>query len=332
MTPIPTPAELHDATRQLALLARLGYPLSEGLQAMEETSPWLAGVGESLARGDTLTQAVTRHPRVFSPFYAAMVEAAEASEKPAPLMARLSEWLERSDSVRRRVRQALFHPWLVLNCLGLQLLVMFTLVVPGVLIPLAAAAARPLPDGLSGLLQSGLVPAFLLVALVALNLAVLRDGPATAAVSSWLPWAGPLRQLADQALWARALGSLLAAGVELPRALRQAGSVVLSPSVRQELDRVAERVDRGSTLAEALAESDLLDSQLAWSAAAGDEREELACQMLDAAESLDQQVERRTEHSLRMAGPWALGAVGVLVALGLVAFWAPFYNSLSAMP
>jgi type II secretory pathway component PulF len=330
--PIPTPAELHDATRQLALLARLGYPLSEGLQAMGETSPWLAGVGESLARGDTLTQAVSRHPRVFSPFYAAMVEAAEASEQPAGLMARLSEWLERSDSIRRRVRNALFHPWLVLNCLGLQLLAMLVLVVPGVLIPLAGAGGRPLPPTLSGLLESGLVPAFLLVALVALNLAVLRDGPATAAVSSWLPWAGPLRQLADQALWARALGSLLAAGVELPRALRQAGSVALMPSVHQELDRVGERVDRGSTLAEALAESPLLDSHLAWSAAAGDEREELACQMLDAAESLDQQVERRTEHSLRMAGPWALGAVGVLVALGLVAFWAPFYNSLGALP
>jgi len=53
--------------------------------------------------------------------------------------------------------------------------------------------------------------------------------------------------------------------------------------------------------------------------------------MLDSADDLDESVRRRTEHSLRMAGPWALLAVGLLVALGLVAFWAPFYASAGAI-
>ncbi len=331
MSQSPTPIDLQNATRQLALLARLGYPLAEGLQAMGQACPWLTPVAEGMARGDTLAQAVARHPRLFSPFYAAMVEAAEASEQPASLVARLSEWLERSDSVRRRVRNALFHPLLVLNALGLELLLLLTLVVPAVLIPMATVAGHSPPPAVLALMRSGLVPVALGLALLALNLAVLREGPATAAVVTWLPWAGPLRQVADQALWARALGCLLAAGVDLPAALRRAAEVVGMPRVRQEVDRVAERVERGSNLAEALAESPLLDSHLAWSAASGDQREELACLMLDSADDLDEAVRRRTEHALRMAGPWALLAVGLLVALGLVAFWAPFYASAGAI-
>ncbi len=331
MSQTPTPVDVQNATRQLALLARLGYPLAEGLQAMGQASPWLAGVAEGMARGDTLAQAVRRHPRLFSPFYAAMVEAAEVSEQPAPLVARLSEWLERSDSVRRRVRNALFYPLLVLNALGLELLLLLTVIVPSVLLPMATMAGHPPSPAVLTLLQSGLVPALLVLALVALNLAVLREGPATAAAVTWLPWAGPLRHLADQALWARALGCLLAAGVELPKALRQAALVVGMPRIRQEVDLVTERVERGANLAEALAESPLLDSYLAWSAASGDEREELACLMFDSADYLDGVVQRRTEHSLRMAGPWALLAAGLLVALGILAFWAPFYSSAGAI-
>lgn len=332
MSLTPTPLDLQNATRQVAMLARLGYPLGEGLKAMGQASPWLEGVAEGLARGDTLAQAVKRHPRVFSPFYATMVQAAEESEEPASLVGRLSEWLERSDSVRRRVRSALFYPLLVLNTLGLELLVLLVLVVPTVLLPLAAAGGHPFPAPVASFLGSGFAPALLLVALVALDAAFLREGPATASASAWLPWAGPLRQLADQALWARALGCLLGAGVELPRALRQAAPVVTMPAVGREVERVADRVDRGSTLAEALAESPLLDSYLAWSAAAGEEREELAGLMLDSADHLEAQVQRRTEHSLRMAGPWAMLAVGGLVVLGLLAFWVPFYGSVSTLP
>jgi len=266
----PTAADLQNATRQLALLARLGFPLAEGLQSMGQACPWLTPVAEGMARGDTLTRAVHRHPRLFSPFYAAMVEAAEVSEQPATLLAHLSQWLERSDSVRRRVRNALFHPLLVFNALGLELLLLLTVVVPSVLLPLATVAGHPPLPAVGALLGSGLVPALLVLALGALNLAVLREGPATAALVTFLPWAGSLRQQADQALWARALGCLLAAGLNMPAALRGAAGVVAMPRVRQEVDRVTERVERGSTLAEALAESAFLDSHLAWSAASGD--------------------------------------------------------------
>lgn len=330
-SPPPTPREILEATRQVALLARLGYPLAEGLKSMGEASPWLDRVGEAMAGGDSLGRALQRHPRVFSPFYAAMVQAAEASEHPEGLLTRLSEWLERADSVRRRVRTALFYPLLVLDTLLLQLLLLVFLGVPQVLFGLLATGDTPAPAWIVEIASSGWLGLLVGLALVMVNVAALQDGPLASRATGLLPWAGPLRALAEQGLWARALGSLLAAGLDVPEALRRAGTVVRHPALQEEFRGVAERVDAGSTLAEALAEGPSLDPWLAWSAAAGQAREELGVLMLEAADALDAQVERRVEHTLRMTEPWAMLSVGVLVLLGLVAFWFPFYAGISGV-
>ena len=327
----PTPREILAATRQLALLARLGYPLAEGLQAMGSSAPWLARVGESMASGDTFAAALQRHPRVFSPFYSAMVAAAEASEEPQHLLGRLSEWLERADSVRRRVRSALLYPLLVLDSLLLEGAVLFGLGMPGLLFALAGAEPGPSAGGLQKLLTSPLPLLAVLAALGVLNLAALHDGPLAAGITARLPWAGPLRTLAEQGLWARALGGLLAAGMPLTRALQTAAGVVRLPELRAEFLAVAERVAAGSPLAAALAEGRRLDPYLAWSAAAGELQEEQATLMLEAAEALEGQVQDRVEHALRMTEPWALLAVGALVALGLASFWWPLYATISGI-
>ncbi|HXE72478.1 MAG TPA: type II secretion system F family protein, partial [Candidatus Nitrosotenuis sp.] len=91
-------SHLVEATRQMALVARAGHPLGEALRASAGQSRWLARVADQIEAGDTVAQAMRRHPRVFSPFYTSMVEAAEASENPADLLGQLSRWLERADS------------------------------------------------------------------------------------------------------------------------------------------------------------------------------------------------------------------------------------------
>lgn len=302
-------SDMLEAARQMALLARLGYPMADGLKAMADASPWLGRVGEDLERGDTLAGAVRRHPRAFSPFFARMAEAAEGSPKPERVLEDLSRWLERADRLRRQVRTAFVYPLLVCNMLILQLVVVLGLLAPLAVFPLFGRAG----------------PAFDKVAIAGLALALLLNwGALRSGWDSRLPWIGGLRRRAEQALWARALGSLLAAGVDVPRAARMAAETVDLPGLRNELLRCAERMDRGSTLAESLAEASRLEPVLAWTAAAGEDREDLAPLFLDAADLLDREVDRASLQVVRLAEPVALAAVGLLVACGLLLFWVPF--------
>lgn len=306
--------EMLEAARQLALLARLGYPMADGLKAMAGASPWLGRLAEDMEAGDSLAGAARRHPRVFSPFFASMAEAAEGSGAPEATLAALSRWLERSDRLRQRVRTALFYPTLVVNALLLQLALVLGWAVPLGVLPLL---------GLSAPVHLDFLILVALGALVAVNLLMHR--------ASGLFWAGALRARAEQALWARALGALLGAGVEVPKAVRLSAGVVELPWLREDLAAVGAELDRGSSLGEALAERPRLDPMLAWTAAAGEEREELAPLFLDAADLLDREVDRQSAQVVRLAEPVALVAVGLLVASGLAAFWWPFYQAVGGV-
>lgn len=303
-----------EAARQLALLARLDYPMTDGLKAMAGASPWLGRMAEDLEAGDSLAGAARRHPRVFSPFFASMLEAAEGSGAPAATLKALSSWLERSDRLRRRVQTALFYPFLVLNALVLQVTFVLVLAAPLGVLPLLDMAVPWRPD---------VVVVLSVALLVALNLVARR-------ASDFL-WAGALRARAEQAVWARALGSLLGAGVEVPKALRLSSGAVELPWLREDLEAAGTELDRGRSLAEALAERPRLDPMLAWTAAAGEDREELAPLFLDAADVLDREVDRQAAQVVRLTEPVALVAVGLLVMLGLVAFWWPFYRATSGI-
>ncbi|HEY4002452.1 MAG TPA: type II secretion system F family protein [Candidatus Xenobia bacterium] len=320
-----SPAELLDATRQMAVLARLGFPLADGVQAAGEGSRWLSTVGAHMAEGDTLAQAVGRHPRIFSPFYRAMVEAAEVAEKPERVLTALSQFIERADTLQRNVRTTLFYPLLLVNAALLELILILVSVVPAVLVPLAQWAGHWTTADVLSHLSSQALPAALVIALLGLNVVALRPG-APDALAGRVPGMKPLQRLAQQGLWAQALGSLLAAGVQMTGALRQAATVVSDPVLATALDRLGAAVDRGDTLSDALASVPGLDPSLAWSVAAGERREDLGPLLLDAAAFIDHQVDRRMAYAVRMLEPWSQAAAGLVVCTVLLSFWAPFYT------
>lgn len=103
------------------------------------------------------------------------------------------------------------------------------------------------------------------------------------------------------------------------------------PRLRRAFQASGEAVRRGGRLSDALADAPGVDAALSWAVAAGEDREDLAPLLRDLATSLDEQVRRRADHAIRMAEPWALTAVGVLVLIGLLSFWWPFYAAIGAV-
>jgi len=296
--------ELLEVTRQLAVAARAGLPLGEALRQLPlDASQYLGAVREDLARGDTLARAVARYPRAFSPFYANMVEAAEAAERPAGVLTSLSRWLESSDRLERELRSALLYPYWLANALGV-----FLLLVAG-LAGYALRAASPWwAPALGGLAAAGLL---------AFNLAVWTGQGRR--LTALVPGLARLRRQAQEALWVRALGSLLAAGVPLPKALSQAAGVVWEPDLRA----VGLAVERGTSLAQA---AEGLEPVARWALQRGD-----AALMLFAAEHLESEVEARARRFIRELATVTVLALGLLVLASALLFWLPFYGQLGMM-
>jgi len=114
--------EVLEFTRAMAALLPVGMPLAQALNAASgvasgDVRDAVLDVRSRVERGDTLSVALTSHPRLFAPLYVGLVRAGEKSGDIDTAFDRLSKHLEREEQLRGRVLSAAIYP-LLLACAG----------------------------------------------------------------------------------------------------------------------------------------------------------------------------------------------------------------------
>ena len=90
----------------------------------------LTEIADDIADGSSVTNALKKHPKVFSAFYVNMIAAGEESGKMSQTFNYLSDYLERSYAVTSKVKGALIYPSFVLGVFVIVMYLMLTLVIP----------------------------------------------------------------------------------------------------------------------------------------------------------------------------------------------------------
>lgn len=260
------------ATRQISTLLTAGVPLVTALATVQEQTEdphfgrTLALIRDEVTTGETLANALGRHPEYFPVDYVHLILAGELSGALDQVTERLADSLERRQARRARVSAALAYPVFMTLVGGLVLFFLLSFIIP-TLTDLFAnlGAALPWPTrillGVSGFLQR-----FWWVVLLAVGLAgflarrSLRNPGRyrrLEALAFKVPFFGPLFQqlLLAQAL--RGLAVMTAGGVALTTALTVTAQAMGRSGFAQALALAAEKVGQGRSLAEGLTASGL---------------------------------------------------------------------------
>jgi type IV pilus assembly protein PilC len=122
-------------TKQLSILQDAGLPILRSLRILElQQKPGrlknaLGDVCDEIEGGATLSEAMSKCPRVFSRLYINMIKAGEAGGALEVILRRLSEFLERSESLKRKVKGAMIYPIVViLVAVGILCFIMWKIV------------------------------------------------------------------------------------------------------------------------------------------------------------------------------------------------------------
>jgi type IV pilus assembly protein PilC len=122
-------------TKQLSILQDAGLPILRSLRILEvQQKPGrlkytLADVGDEIEGGATLSEAMAKSPKVFNRLYVNMIKAGEAGGALEVILRRLSEFLERSESLKRKVKGAMIYPIVVvLVAVGILTFIMLKIV------------------------------------------------------------------------------------------------------------------------------------------------------------------------------------------------------------
>ncbi|MBT5847142.1 MAG: type II secretion system F family protein, partial [Verrucomicrobiales bacterium] len=135
---LPTVAgkELTQFTRQLAVLIDAGLPLMRGMTTLAKSTqnPYFKGIineiGLTIEGGSTFSEALAKHPKIFDKLYVNMVKAGEIGGVLEIALNRLSEFMEKSQSIKGKVKAAMFYPIAVMIVAVIIVGILMTFVIP----------------------------------------------------------------------------------------------------------------------------------------------------------------------------------------------------------
>lgn len=327
-------------TRELATLLQAGLPLVRGLEllARKERHPWLRSLIRDLAAelkaGSPLSAAMQRYPGVFDGLYLGMVRAGEAGGMLGGVMERLAGFQQKSARLRGRVQIALVYPVIVSTVATGIIGALLVFVVPRferIFADLLRGA--PLPPltravlATSEMLRSHVGPIVLTAVGCTAIFRWLRTRPVSARILDGallqLPAFGPILTKAAVGRFCRTLGTLLAGGVPMLRALQVARDTAGNLRVAAAVDVIEARVRSGSTMAAAIEATDLFPPMVPGLVEVGEQTGQLPAMLGHIADIYDEEVDVSVAGLGSLIEPLLIVVLALAVGTIVIALFLP---------
>jgi general secretion pathway protein F len=320
--------EIAMMTREIATLLRAGLPLDRALEIVvnladkDEVAEILNEVRQDVRGGASLHAALEAQKGVFSRFYLNMIRAGEAGGALEVVMARLTEFMERSKELRETVKSALIYPAILVMVAVVSVVVLLIFVVPqftqmfeesGKALPLATqivvAAGEFFQAWWWALIGGGIV----LYALFKRQMAEPDSRYRWDERFLALPLVGDLVAKIEMARFSRTLGTLLDNGVSLLAALSIVKETLTNSVMADRLDEVATKLREGKGLGAPLMEAEVFPRLGVHMVMVGEETGRLSEMLIQVADVFDREVKTAVKRTLGLLEPALILGLGLLI-------------------
>lgn len=334
--------ELVMVTRNLGSMLNAGLALSRALSVIERQTrnPRLKvimrNVVADINKGEPFHKAISAYPKVFNDLYVAMIGAGEESGQMSNTLQTLSMQMERSSSLRKKIKGAMIYPAIVITILVIIGFLMMIFVMPSITdtfkkldvdLPATTQALMAISDFMSA---NALLSIGGAIAAVVGFVFALRTGTGRR-VTSWiipkLPVIGKMAKETNAARTARTLSSLLSSGVDVIRALEITRDVVQNYYYKQIIEEAAKRVEKGTALSDVFVErSDLYPILVGEMILVGEETGNISKMLNELADFYETEVEQKTKDLSTIIEPLLMVFIGGTVGFFALAMIAPIYS------
>jgi len=328
-------------TRQLTSLLRAKVELVPAVTILKDQCPagglrlLLDDLERHMRDGNSFSDALTRHPRVFAPLFLSAIRAGEAAGKLDAVLLKLVEFGEQQELLESRLKTALAYPLLLL-LLGMGSLVFFIWVV----VPRMAGlfdqlgGALPWPTHVLIVLSEGLSHSWMWILAAGVGAGVLvsrlrrmpRIVAATERALMWLPITRDLLQARQASRFTRTLQLLLDSGLPVFQAMDVARPTLGSALMERRMQEAQEHVKRGASVSESLRSARCFPPLVTHMVAVGESSGTLVA-VLD---ELASYYERFLDESLRiltaLLEPMMILVMGILVGFCVLAMVLPVFQ------
>ncbi|MFA5933884.1 MAG: type II secretion system F family protein [Candidatus Paceibacterota bacterium] len=293
---------------------------------------------EEINRGGTLSDGMHNSPRVFPMLFVSMVRAGEESGTLSQTMKEISNHLEKTYLLNKKIKSAMTYPAIIMSAVVLIGILMLTFVVPtltktfkemNVALPASTQFIIWISDFLSqhffaaiftllGIVIGAIYLARLPIVMRILDIVILK-----------IPVVGPLAKEVNASRTARTLSSLLNAGVDMSRSILITKDVLQNSLYKKVLDDASHAIEKGIPLSSVFKDNPkLYPIMVGEMIEVGEETGALSKMLLDIATFYEEDVDTKTKDLSTIVEPVLMIMIGGAVGFFAVSMISPMYSLL----
>lgn len=336
------PADIAYFSRQLATMLAAGVPVVQAFDIIgrghenERMRRLAFNVRDDIGAGNSLSQALAKHPKYFDELYVSMVAAGEQSGRLEDLLKRVATYKEKTEALKRKVKKAMFYPAAVVVAAILVTGILLIFVIPkfqsfyssfGASLP---AFTRWVIGVSESVQHIGWLYLLILIALIAGIISARKRSYGfhrfLDRIALKLPVLGLIMNKSAVARFARTLSITFAAGVPITDALktvaRSTGNIVYQEAVLQANTQVA----AGMRIHRALEETAIFPNVVTQMIAIGEESGEVEVMAAKVAEFYEEEVDTLVDGLSSLLEPIIMVVLGIIVGALVIAMYLPIFN------
>lgn len=334
-------ADLVMFTRQLATMVDAGLAMVQSLQALADQTQNKAmrdvikDVCARVEAGDSFSEALQKHPKVFNRLYIAMVGAGERGGLLSEILARLAVYLENTARLRKKVKSAMMYPTVV-TVVAIAITIFLLVKVIPVFGEIYSGFDAKLPGPTQFLISlSEIVQRFFILILLALGGAVYgwfaflktKQGR-----EFWdkqrikLPIFGVIAHKICLARFTRTLASLVRSGVPILEVLNIVSQTVGNVVMEKAIKAASGDIERGESISQALGKHPVFPNMIIRMITAGEQTGKIDNMLERIADFLDEEIETTLSGLTSLIEPILIVFLGVVVGGMVICMFLPIFK------
>jgi len=333
-------------TRQFSTLQDAGLPVLRSLRILErQMKPSvlknsLIDVLDDVESGAALSEAMGKHPKTFNRLYVNMVRAGEAGGALEVILQRLADFLEKGQSLKRKIIGAMVYPAVVIFVAVAILTFIMVAIIPkfkkifdefDLTLPWATLTLIRISNWMAEYWWT--IPLFpislyMLIKLIRMSRA---GNYALDRAILWVPVLGSLVEKAIVARTMRTLGTLISSGVPILEAINIVKETANNSVFERMFQRVFESIREGDTIADPLREARLVDDMVTNMVEVGEETGDLDTMLYKISDFYDEWVDTLVKSLISLLEPIMIVFLGFTIGAIVISLFLPLIKLLEGL-
>jgi type IV pilus assembly protein PilC len=334
--------------RQFATMIDAGVSLVRCLAVLEEQSSSgklravIREVQQSVEAGETLSRALGRYPRIFSPLFIGLVRAGEVGGVLDETLNRLSTFMEENERLKRKVKSAMTYPVLVLFFAMGVVILLVTVVLPKfveVFKDLGVSDKLPAPTQFLVQVSNFITTKWYMVIVIVVGAMITVGQYVHTKIGrrhyDWVklkvPVFGKLNHKIAIARFARTLSTLLVSGVPILQALETVAGAVDNHIIADAVMAARAAIREGEQIGDPLQRSGMFPPMVIQMINIGEETGSLDSMLAKVADFYESEVDAALASLAAALEPIMIVVLGVIVGFIVISMFLPLVQIISSL-